>query len=305
MEFKKLHRVKRQVLLGFLLLVTLILTIGIITIHQMTMLGELTSGLQQHPLRVSNAALRASLGAAKMHRSMKGIILAKDAADRDQSIYTLSSEEKIVYDNLDIVRSQILGDDGKELEIKSRLLFDDWKPIRKKIVELTLAGRKDEAAQIITGEGAILAEALEKSLLALTSYANTKASFFIARSDQIQQNAKRFMLIFIVTGILLSWGIALITLNRLYYSIKKYKQAEEEKERLIDDLQHALSEVKKLSGLLPICASCKKIRDDRGYWNQIESYIKDHSEAQFSHSMCPECAEKLYPELKMRKKDTP
>jgi hypothetical protein len=48
--------------------------------------------------------------------------------------------------------------------------------------------------------------------------------------------------------------------------------------------------------LLPICASCKKIRDDNGYWTQIEGYVRDHSEAEFSHGLCPECAEKLYPE---------
>jgi len=62
-------------------------------------------------------------------------------------------------------------------------------------------------------------------------------------------------------------------------------------------LEEALAKVKTLSGLLPICASCKKIRDDKGYWNQIEGYIRDHSEAQFSHGICPECAKKLYPEL--------
>ncbi len=64
-----------------------------------------------------------------------------------------------------------------------------------------------------------------------------------------------------------------------------------------DQLQKALSEVKQLSGFLPICASCKNIRDDKGYWNQIESYIRDHSEAEFSHSICPDCAKKLYPEF--------
>ena len=59
------------------------------------------------------------------------------------------------------------------------------------------------------------------------------------------------------------------------------------------ELQDALNQVKQLKGLLPICASCKKIRDDKGYWNQIESYIKRHSEAEFSHSICPECAKIL------------
>jgi len=75
------------------------------------------------------------------------------------------------------------------------------------------------------------------------------------------------------------------------------KRTEEEREKLILSLQKALSEVKALSGLLPICSSCKKIRDDKGYWNQIEAYIRDHSEANFSHSICPDCAKKLYPEF--------
>ena len=83
----------------------------------------------------------------------------------------------------------------------------------------------------------------------------------------------------------------------LLQNITIRKQLEEEREKLISDLQKALSEVKKLSGFLPICASCKKIRDDQGYWNQIEEYISDHSEAQFSHGICPDCMRKLYPEI--------
>src|SRR5262249_45061008 len=61
------------------------------------------------------------------------------------------------------------------------------------------------------------------------------------------------------------------------------------------ELREALSKVKVLSGLLPICSSCKKIRDDQGYWNQMELYIREHSEAEFTHSLCPECAQKLFP----------
>jgi len=67
-------------------------------------------------------------------------------------------------------------------------------------------------------------------------------------------------------------------------------------------LEDALSQVKLLSGFLPICSSCKRIRDDKGYWNQIESYIRDHSEAEFSHGICPECAKKLYPEINLYKR---
>lgn len=63
------------------------------------------------------------------------------------------------------------------------------------------------------------------------------------------------------------------------------------------ELQKALAKIKTLSGLLPICASCKKIRDDQGYWTQLESYISEHSEAEFTHGCCPECMKKLYPEM--------
>jgi PAS domain S-box-containing protein len=77
--------------------------------------------------------------------------------------------------------------------------------------------------------------------------------------------------------------------------INARKMVELEKERLIGELQGALSKVKLLSGFLPICAHCKKIRNDKGYWQQIEAYIHEHSEAEFSHGLCPECAKKLYP----------
>jgi PAS domain S-box-containing protein len=74
------------------------------------------------------------------------------------------------------------------------------------------------------------------------------------------------------------------------------QKAEAEKEIMIVSLQTALAQVKKLSGLLPICSSCKQIRDDEGYWHQVEVYIRDHSEVQFSHGICPDCMMKLYPD---------
>ena len=79
--------------------------------------------------------------------------------------------------------------------------------------------------------------------------------------------------------------------------ISERKRIEEEREKLIHELQDALANIKTLRGLLPICSYCKKIRDDKGYWNRIESYIQDHSGAEFTHGMCPECMKKLYPDL--------
>ncbi len=80
-------------------------------------------------------------------------------------------------------------------------------------------------------------------------------------------------------------------------NISKRLQEERDRIALIKELNTALSKVKILSGLIPICASCKKIRDDQGYWMQIELYIKEHSEAEFTHGICPGCMQKLYPDF--------
>lgn len=84
--------------------------------------------------------------------------------------------------------------------------------------------------------------------------------------------------------------------------ITKRKKAEAEKERLYRELKVSMEQVRTLQGMLPICSHCKKVRDDKGYWNQLEEYISSHSDAQFSHSICPECIEKLYPEFCRNKK---
>src|SRR5437899_9164269 len=90
--------------------------------------------------------------------------------------------------------------------------------------------------------------------------------------------------------------LSLITIWVAAMLVLLYKRAEEERERLIRELQDALENIKTLRGLLPICSSCKKIRDDHGYWNQLETYIGAHSGAEFTHGLCPECAQKLYPD---------
>ena len=117
-----------------------------------------------------------------------------------------------------------------------------------------------------------------------------------ARKQQLDKLLSRSSaVVFIIAlGLLLSIIVILFIENK---TISKREQAEKERENLIAELQDAVRKIKTLSGLLPICSNCKKIRDDKGYWKQIESYIRDHSEAEFTHSMCPICAKKLYPEL--------
>ena len=99
-----------------------------------------------------------------------------------------------------------------------------------------------------------------------------------------------------LTATMVRWGKGEAILAAFRDSSER-RQMEEEREKLIRELKDALANVKTLSGLLPICSSCKKIRDDKGYWNQIESYIRDRSEAEFTHGICPKCAKKLYPDF--------
>ncbi len=99
--------------------------------------------------------------------------------------------------------------------------------------------------------------------------------------------------------------VLLLGIGAGYIAMAKVRkrQADQARLALIADLQEALQNVKTLSGMLPICSNCKKIRDDSGYWNQIETYIESRSKAQFSHGVCPECLEKLYGQEEWYKKD--
>jgi PAS domain S-box-containing protein len=86
-----------------------------------------------------------------------------------------------------------------------------------------------------------------------------------------------------------------------FRDITSRKEIEQEREQLLLAYEDALHNIKTLKGLMPICASCKRIRDDKGYWNQIESYIQQHSDAEFSHGICPECAKRIYPKYYLDK----
>ncbi len=124
-------------------------------------------------------------------------------------------------------------------------------------------------------------------LIVLTGLSDEKVGM-----QALQEGAQDYLVKGQISGGLLTKAIR--------YSIER-KRISNEKEQLIVELQDALVKVRVLQGLLPICSSCKKIRDDKGYWQQIEGYISEHSEAEFSHGICPPCAEKLYPSIFSKK----
>jgi hypothetical protein len=103
-----------------------------------------------------------------------------------------------------------------------------------------------------------------------------------------------FLVIVLALGFLIASMVILFIEKKVTY---KRKCVEKERQKLITDLQDSIAKVKILKGLLPICSNCKKIRDNTGSWDQIESYISEHTEAQLTHSICPECVKKLYPDF--------
>ncbi len=94
----------------------------------------------------------------------------------------------------------------------------------------------------------------------------------------------------------------------LVISLREWREiavADRELKKQTEELQRALGEIRQLKGIIPICSSCKKIRDDRGFWHQVESYLQSHSDAAFSHGICPDCVKKLYPDLWNKKEAGP
>jgi len=263
---------------------------GIISLTEVHTVGNLTKTIYEHPLVVSNAALSAGINMTKMHRSMKDVILSNSTVELNKASDEVNKYELLVYEQLDVIRDNIIGTEGQNLEKRTRQLFSEWKPIRQEVFLLFQSGRRDEAAAITKGKGADHVAMLEDKMMELTSYARKKADGFMQLAKRTHERVETISVLLVIVGVFLSAAIAFITVR---YVLKVEKILLHER----NELQKALSEIKSLSGLLPICASCKKIRDDKGYWKQLELYIRDHSEAEFSHSICPTCAEKLYGDL--------
>jgi hypothetical protein len=182
-------------------------------------------------------------------------------------------------------------DGGKNLEghfvpLADPAMRQDLKEILGKIHIFKNMTEEKYAAMQETGVGTLIDqryEAVFNSLLEQTDLVETKLQNTITSDLKQYRYLQSLLLIFLV-------------LLTLFLLIVFYRYEKQRAKNLII-IREAHDQVKVLSGFLPICASCKKIRDDNGYWNQIESYIKEHSEAEFSHGICPECAQKLYPEF--------
>lgn len=212
MDFLNHFSVKLRVTLLMVLFIVLISSLGVFTLQRISILHDLTETLYDHPLQVSNAALRAKTGIIRMHRSMKDVALSNSELELDLAISRVLSDEKLVYEDLAIVKEQILGEQGKALVSETITMFAKWKPIRMEVEELVVAGNKNEAAKITRQKGADYVAMLERQMNELTRYAHTKADGFIqnARETHVDIRDKMFWIILFVSVICLVSAVVVI-----------------------------------------------------------------------------------------------
>lgn len=163
----------------------------------------------------------------------------------------------------------------------------NWKPIRDEVVQLLKNNQKKAAILITKGKGHEHVDHLESKMLELMSYARNKATGFVEKAEKSQSRLENVTITLTFAGVLLSIFIAFIATSRLQKAKNKILNKNTE-------LQKALDEIQTLQGIIPICSYCKKIRDDEGAWEVVEAYITNHSEAQFSHGICPDCFEENF-----------
>ena len=234
-------KITRQIYTGFGLIVLLIAFLGAISLIEINYLGSLTTTVYNHPLKVSNSALRARVSVVSMHRYMKDVVLAEDNESFEQAINKVETEEKQVLLNLDVIEKLILGSEGESLERKARQTFLAWEPIRAEVIQLVKNGDIKKAAQITQRRGADHEFELAQQMLNLASYAQKKADGFIQQSFQAKMNFSILTVIAVFLGAIISILIGLSTLKKVLKShqarinIERTLRKSEERYRLLTD----------------------------------------------------------------------
>jgi CheY-like chemotaxis protein/signal transduction histidine kinase len=216
--------IKARLIASFGIVLVIFILYGYSAMHEMERLGVLTATLHRHPLTVSNAALRASMGVVKMHRSMKDLTLAQSEREQHDAIVEVREEEQLVYRQLEIINQRILGKEGKDLLIQTREMFANWKPIRDEVMDLAQQGKSSKAAQITRGKGAAYVAQLERQMLELTSYARNKADGFMADAELVQDKLQVNAVVFAAGIFIFLVLLALALINSILSSLTSLKK---------------------------------------------------------------------------------
>lgn len=235
MERKFSPPIKNILTLAFGLITCLFVLTGIFSYIGLNSLATLGVTVHEHPLKVSNAGLQASLGVAKMHRDMKDVVLADDPAALEKAIKRVAEEELKVIASLDVVRARVIGSEGLAIEKEARSMLIAWRPIREEVIQLVKSENRQAAIQITTEKGADHEYRLEEQLLKLATYANRKADGFVEQSIQVKERYSLLNNLIVILGTLLSILIAYLAIRQILSSFALRRQAEEQLASLIEE----------------------------------------------------------------------
>lgn len=227
MDKPKQSKTTLRLIGGFGILILTFVLFGLFAFYGMHTISSLTRTIYNHPLVVSNATLQSNLSITRMHRSMKDVVLFSSQSEISHTIKVINEHEKQAYHYLDIVKEQIIDNEGKMLEIEARILFDNWRPIREEVIELVQQGEKVTAAGITIGKGANHVALLEEKMLGLTTYARNKASDFMHENDKAHSRIDVALILFLLFGTLTSFLIAFFTIKRITLAEVTLKESEE------------------------------------------------------------------------------
>ena len=233
-------------------------------------------------------------------------VLRAMAASDPEPLARLPELEKLVVERVDFITRQIdlQGAEGRQAahhavaDTDQRLSMDRIRRVLRdmqQVERMVLDQRKAEASHVTRVAAWSFVAVNAMALTALFLAYGMSVAYLRRRERAREQIQKAYAEL---EERVLERTAALARVNdELNKDIELRKKMAEEREELVKKMMAALAEVKTLSGLLPMCSRCKSIRDDRGYWKRIEAYISEHSDAQFSHGLCPKCASDLYPDI--------
>lgn len=204
--------------LGFGTIITVLMGVNGYSIFKMNQLASLTSQLYNHPYQVSNAVLSIEMNIAKMHRSMKDVVLARDSAELQAAIDAVNQNETLVYDNFSIVLSQYLGDLSDVHTAQKE--FRDWKVIRDRAIQRMQAGDREGAAAITKLEGAQYVAVMVEDIQAIRDFANNKAKSFMQDAELARQQALQFTLLLSGFSILIISMLAIAMIRSITIPLK-------------------------------------------------------------------------------------
>ncbi|TAL18413.1 response regulator [bacterium] len=217
------YSIKTRLAATLFLTVATIIILGVFSLSQMNILAELTESIYEHPLEVTNASLRANLGVVKMNTTLDDLLSIGGKFRESESYAILREEEKKVYENLDIVKERILGDEGGAIEKEARELFAAWKPIREETLRLIAAGDRQTAALWRENTAKPHIRRTEQKMQELYAYSRNKAIGFKADAERVELDARSTSIVIVLTAAAFSALLLYLILRSIVFSVTSLK----------------------------------------------------------------------------------